>query len=115
MQRLVTRFACRPIRFYMSDAAAAAPAGPSKSELKKRAKEAEKEQKRLEREAKEAEQKAAKAAADVVRSLAYYWLYLRRCVAGLCDRILRQAAHASISRKDGCVSCAPVRPPKNLR
>lgn len=50
-------------------APAAAPAGPSKGELKRRAKEAEKEKKRLEREAKEAEQKAAKAKAEIVYGL----------------------------------------------
>lgn len=50
-------------------AAAETPAGPSKSELKKRAKEAEKEKKRIEREAREAQEKAAREAADVVRSI----------------------------------------------
>jgi hypothetical protein len=70
MQRLTRLVSLQPIRFYMTEAVAdnvaAAAAGPSKSELKKRAKEAEKEKRRLEREAKEAEQRIAKAAADVV-------------------------------------------------
>lgn len=47
-------------------AAGDAPAGPSKSELKKRAKEAEKARKTAEREAKEEEERQKRAAADAV-------------------------------------------------
>lgn len=64
---------------------APAAAGPSKSELKKKAKEAEKEKKRIEREAKEAAQKEARQQAEVVGNLSDVLTFVHHAKFFVCD------------------------------